>query len=127
MEICSKWKKMMVILMILSTFMYSVYSKITDFDGSLQGIQNKGLPVPYIALLYAMLSQFVGILLIVGSEMKWYSKDPEKNEKYKNWGKALLISFILLTLWYYHNIFTMDNQIGNFVKNVGLMGGVILI
>lgn len=115
------------IFMVLATMMYSSYGKITNFNGTLDGIRKKGLPFPLLALIFAIISQVMGILFVLAGEYRWFSKDKKTNKKIKNGGKVLLISFLVLTLWFYHNIFTMEGQNVNFLKNTGLIGGVMLI
>jgi len=109
------------ILLVLLTFMMSTFNKISNPLKTLEGIEKKGLPFPILALGFAILSQVVGITTILTSEFKLIEK------QYQKYGKISLIIFTILATYFYHNIFTMENQTINFMKNMGLIGGLILI
>jgi putative oxidoreductase len=109
------------IFFLLSIFMMSSVNKVFNFNKTLEGIVKQGLPLPLIALIIAVILQVFGYSTILMSEFKIIDK------KYQNYGKISLIIFTVLTLYYYHNIFTMENQTINFMKNLGLIGGLMLL
>jgi putative oxidoreductase len=109
------------ILFILMIYMYSSSNKILNFTDTLNGIINKGLPLPYIALLFAITSQLVGIIFILLDEFY------KKNDILRYVGKYSLIIFTLLTIYFYHNILVDKTQTTQFLKNMGLIGGLMLI
>ena len=112
--------KRIAIILILGTFIASLNDKIFDFNNSLIGIQNKGIPFPLLALLGAISFQLIGITGITLKELG------NKNY-YLKYSKFFLIVFTLLATYFYHNIFYQENQEINFLKNMGLIGGLLLI
>lgn len=109
------------IVLVLLTFIMSSVNKISNPLKTLSGIEKKGLPLPILALGFAILSQVLGITTILTSEFNLIKKD------YQKYGKISLIIFTILATYFYHNILTMENQTINFMKNMGLIGGLILI
>lgn len=113
--------RIIAIILILLIFIKSLFSKITNFNSTLISIQNKQIPFPVIALLTAIILQSFGIFSILSAEFSLIQ------QKYTLYGKLSLVIFTMLANYFYHNIFTMDNQMNNFLKNMGLIGGILLI
>lgn len=109
------------IILLLSIFIMSSFNKIFSFQNTLNGIENKGLPFPFFALLGAITFQLLGIIGILTNEFKLIKN---KNLKYS---KYLLVVFTLLATYFYHNIFTQENQTINFMKNISIIGGLLII
>lgn len=109
------------IIFLLSIFIMSSFNKVVNFNKTLSGIEKQGLPVPLLALIFAILSQVIGYSTIISSEFNLIDK------KYLLVGKISLIVFTILATYYYHNIFTMENQMINFMKNLGLIGGLMVL
>ena len=109
------------IFMLLFIFMMSSYNKITNFNNTLISIEEKGLPLPLFALLGAISFQFLGISGILIDEFNLI------NSKILKYSKYFLVVFTILATYYYHNIFTMKNQQINFMKNLSIIGGLLLI
>lgn len=71
-----------------------------------------------LAYMVAAIDLFGGILILAGYQTRWAA--------------IVLIGFVVLTLIFAHNFWTMDgparaaNQ-GNFYKNLALIGGLILL
>jgi len=99
----------------------SSFNKITNFNNTLLGIEEKGLPLPFVALIVAISFQLIGIFGILIDELNLINS---KNLKYS---KYFLVVFTILATYYYHNIITMKNQQINFMKNLSIIGGLLLI
>jgi len=111
------------VIFLLSIFMMSLYGKILDIGGLYKGIQNKGLPYPELAVLVAIGFQLIGIILILDNEFNLL-KLRVKNKKI---GKYLLITFTLMTIYFYHNMLIDKSQKISFFKNLSIIGGLLLI
>lgn len=116
--------RQIAILLLINIFITSSYNKITNFNSTVLSIENKGLPFPYFALLGAISFQLIGIIGILSKEFKLIDS---KYDKYLQYSKYFLIIFTLLATYYYHNIFTMENQNINFGKNMSIIGGLLLL
>jgi putative oxidoreductase len=110
------------IIFVLLTFMFSLFNKLSDVKGLYNKISNKKMPFPLIATAFAIISQALGIIILLLNAFEFLD-----DKRIIIFGKTLLIVFTLLATYYYHNIFTMKNQNISFLKNMGLIGGIYLI
>src|ERR1700674_3149647 len=99
-------------------FVLSRFQKLTGFSGVAAGIAGKGLPMPEVlAVLAVVIELGAGLLLVVG----WKAR----------WAAFLLFLFIIPVSLVYHNFWAMDgapaamNKI-HFLKNVSIMGGMLV-
>lgn len=118
--------RQIAILLLVNIFFSSSYNKITNFNSTLIGIEKKGLPFPQLALLGAISFQLIGLIGILLKEFKLVDNS-FKYYKYLQYSKYFLIVFTILATYFYHNIFTMENQNINFGKNMSIIGGLLLI
>lgn len=109
-------------IFVLSIFIMSSFGKIMDKSGTLNSINSKNMPFPQLAYLFAIFSQLIGIIIILLNVFEIYN-----NKNLLNIGKLSIIVFTTLATYYFHNIFTSDNQEISFLKNLGLIGGILLI
>lgn len=101
-------------------FITSGFNKITGFDGTVGYIASKGLPLPQVGAIIAILVELGGgLLLLVGFKARW---------------AALVIAlFTLAAGILFHNYWSMTdaaqitaNRI-NFWKNVAISGGMLMV
>ena len=97
-------------------FLSSSSDKLLNFGKTLDGIKAKGLPFPLLALLFAIISQILGLVLIFSSEFNLFKLDNDMNKISKYCGKYLLIVFTLLATYFYHNMFKDPKQKNHFLK-----------
>ena len=115
------------LILISILFLSSSSNKILNTGNTLSGIKAKGLPFPLLALLFAIISQILGLILIFSSEFNLFKLDNDMNKILKYCGKYLLIIFTLLATYFYHNMFKYPSQKVNFMKNICIIGGLMLI
>lgn len=100
-------------------FVISGFGKITGFEGAAGYIASKGLPVPQLLAIGAIIVELGGgILLIVG----WKAR----------WAAAALLVFTGLAALLFHNYWAVppeqaQNQMIHFMKNVSIMGGMLYV
>jgi uncharacterized membrane protein YphA (DoxX/SURF4 family) len=95
-------------------FLYSGITKIFGFAATEQMMASRGLPVPALLLLGNIVFQIVGgISLLLGYKVRW--------------GAILLILFLIPTTLVFHNFLADPKEITAFLKNLGLIGGLLLI
>jgi putative oxidoreductase len=99
-------------------FITSGFSKITGFEGTVGYIASKGLPLPQIGAIIAIVAELGGgILLAIGYKARWAA--------------LALAIFTLAAAILFHNYWAVEaaqkmaQQI-NFWKNISITGGMLL-
>jgi putative oxidoreductase len=101
-------------------FITSGFGKITGFDGTVGYIASKGLPLPQVGVVIAILCELGGgLLLLVG----WKAR----------WAALALAIFTLAAGILFHNYWALTdaaqvaaNKI-NFWKNITITGGMLMV
>ena len=100
-------------------FITSGWSKITGFEGTVGYIASKGLPLPQIGAIIAILCELGGgLLLVVGFKARWAG--------------LVLAIFTMLAGILFHDFWNADaaakmGQTINFWKNVSITGGMLMV
>jgi len=106
-------------ILIAAIFVLSGFSKITGFDGTVGYIASKGLPMPALGAVAAIIVELGGgILLITG----WKAR----------WAAAAMFVFTLAAAIFFHNFWAVpadqaQNQMIHFMKNISMMGGLLMV
>ncbi|MDB5764563.1 MAG: DoxX family protein [Herminiimonas sp.] len=106
-------------ILIALIFILSGFSKIGGFDGTVGYIASKGLPLPQLAAVGAIIVELGGgILLVLG----WKAR----------WAAAAMLLFTALAALLFHNFWAMppdqaQNQMIHFMKNISMMGGLLYV
>jgi len=105
-------------ILLAAIFIKSGFGKITGFEGTVGYIASKGLPLPQVGAILAIIVELGGgILLAIGFKARW---------------AALAIAiFTLAAGIIFHNYWAVDaaqrmGQEINFWKNVSMTGGLLL-
>ena len=95
-------------------FLKAGISHITGYGGTVEMMSNMGLPIPRILLLFTIIFQILGgLALLLGYKVKI--------------GSILLILFLIPATLVFHNPIGDPNQINDFLKNIGLIGGLLMV
>ncbi len=100
-------------------FVLSGFGKISGFEGTVGYIASKGLPLPQLAAIGAIIVELGGgILLIIG----WKAR----------WAAAAMLVFTALAAVVFHNFWAVppeqaQNQMIHFMKNISMMGGLLFV
>jgi putative oxidoreductase len=106
-------------LMIAAIFVVSGFGKITGFDGTVGYIASKGLPLPQLVAIAAIIVELGGgILLILG----WKTR----------WAAAAMCIFTVVAALIFHNFWAVpaeqaQNQMIHFMKNICMAGGLLYV
>ena len=106
-------------ILIALIFVLSGYGKIAGFEGTVGYIASKGLPLPQLAAIGAIVVELGGgILLIVG----WKAR----------WAAAAMLVFTAFAAFLFHNFWAVppeqaQNQMIHFMKNISMMGALLLV
>ena len=106
-------------ILLAAIFIKSGFGKITGFEGTVGYIASKGLPLPQLGAVLAIVVELGGgILLAIGYKARW---------------AALAIGvFTLVAAIFFHNYWAVEaaqkmaQQI-NFWKNVAITGGMLMV
>ena len=106
-------------LLIAVIFVLSGFNKIGGFEGTVGYIASKGLPLPQLGAILAILVELGGgILLIVG----WKTR----------WAAAVMMLFTVVAAVIFHNYWAAppemaQNQMIHFLKNISMAGGLLYV
>ena len=106
-------------ILIALIFVLSGFSKITGFEGTVGYIASKGLPLPQLAAIGAIIVELGGgILLVLG----WKAR----------WAAAAMMVFTAMAALFFHNFWAMppeqaQNQMIHFMKNISMLGGLLYV
>ncbi len=106
-------------LLIAAIFVFSGFGKITGFDGTVGYIASKGLPLPQLGAIAAIIVELGGgILLILG----WKAR----------LAAAVMLLFTLVAAVIFHNFWAVpvdmaQNQMIHFMKNICMAGGLLYV
>ena len=105
-------------LLLAAIFITSGFGKITGFEGTVGYIASKGLPLPQVAAIIAIIVELGGgILLAIGYKARWAA--------------LALAVFTLVAGILFHNYWAVEaaqkmGQQINFWKNVAMTGGFLM-
>lgn len=106
-------------ILLSSIFLYSFFSKITGWEGTIQFMSAKGIPLPSILIVGAIATEIAGgLALITGYKLKEAG--------------ILLALYLVPTTLIFHNFWAMEGQqfqmqLLSFLKNVSIIGGLLLL
>ena len=106
-------------ILIVAIFIYTGITKLMHFSATAHMIGEKGIPLAALAAAIAILIELGGAILII---IGWQTR------------LAANVQFIYLVFitFMYHNFWAVppqlhDVQLLNFLKNVGIMGGLLFL
>ncbi len=95
-------------------FLKAAVANTLGFQGIVEMMTSRGLPVPPLLLLGNIFCTLVGgICILLGFKARL--------------GAILLIIFLVPTTFVFHNPFTDPNELNAFLKNFGLVGAMLFI
>lgn len=97
-------------------FLYSAFGKITGFSGTQQYMAASGIPQALTGLLLVgaiILELFGGLSVLLGYKARW--------------GAIALILFLIPATLIFHTNFAQPMQLIQFMKNLGLLGGLLMV
>jgi len=106
-------------ILIALIFVLSGFGKISGFEGTVGYIASKGLPLPQLAAIGAILVELGGGLMLV---LGWKAR----------WAAAAMFVFTALAALIFHNFWAVppaeaQNQMIHFMKNISMMGGLLYV
>ncbi|HSI22441.1 MAG TPA: DoxX family protein [Methylophilaceae bacterium] len=119
MNVLNRYGSLIARILIALIFILSGFSKITGFDGTVGYIASKGLPLPQLLAIGAILVELGGGLMLV---LGWKAR----------WAAAAMLIFTALAALIFHNFWAMppdqmQNQMIHFMKNLSIIGGLLYV
>jgi putative oxidoreductase len=106
-------------ILLVLIFITSGFGKITGFEGTVGYIASKGLPLPQLGAIIAIIVEVGGsILLVIGYKARWAA--------------LALAIFTLAAAIFFHNYWAVEaaekmGQQINFWKNISMAGGMLMV
>lgn len=106
-------------ILLAAIFIISGFLKIGGFAGTAGYMASKGLPMPQVLLVLTIALELGGgILIAIGFKARWVA--------------LLFFLWLIPTTLIFHPFWGIDaaqvqNQMNNFLKNVSIMGGMLLL
>lgn len=95
-------------------FIKAGISHILGFSDTVSMMAQQGLPLPSLLLIGTIVFQLLGsISLLLGYKVRI--------------GSILLIIFLIPTTLIFHNFLANPNEVNDFLKNIGLIGGLLMV
>jgi putative oxidoreductase len=113
------WAVLFGRVLLAAMFVISGYGKIAGFEGTAGYIADKGLPLPQVLAAFAILIELGGGLAIL---LGWKTR----------WAALAVAVFLIVITPIFHAYWAaapaeMMGQEINFMKNVSILGGVLLL
>ncbi|MDG2423829.1 MAG: DoxX family protein [Phycisphaerales bacterium] len=101
-------------ILLAAIFLWSAIKDIRGFEATAKMMGEKGIPIPSIFLLGAIVFLLLGsIAIILGIKARW--------------GAVLLILFLIPTTVIFHSPNGDEVQFIHFMKNLALIGGLCMV
>ncbi|HZV99424.1 MAG TPA: DoxX family protein [Methylophilaceae bacterium] len=106
-------------ILIALIFVLAGSGKITSFEGTVGYIASKGLPLPQLLAIGAILIELGGGLMLI---LNWKAR----------WAATAMLLFTALAALIFHNFWAVppdqaQNQMIHFMKNLSIMGGLLYV
>jgi putative oxidoreductase len=95
-------------------FLISGIKAAMDFPSFLSLVDARNLPYPEYLAMIALGFKIIGGISLTGNI-------------YVGWGRWLLIIFTIIATGLFHNPVLDPMQLNNFLKNMGIIGGLLLV
>lgn len=106
-------------ILIALIFIFAGFGKITGFEGTVGYIASKGLPLPQLGAIGAIIVELGGgIMLLLG----WKTR----------WAAAAIMIFTAMAALFFHDFWAVppdqaQGQMIHFMKNMSIMGGLLFV
>lgn len=114
-------------ILLLSIFLLSGISKIKNFKGTVSGFKNVFFPKKLPNFIYNLIIFLVIVLEILGPIIIIYNSQTYNLPELSYYSSISLAIFTLLATYLYHNPMTQKGQFYYFMKNVSIIGGLLIL
>tara|TARA_B100000902_G_scaffold397358_1_gene460926 strand:- start:6569 stop:6946 length:378 start_codon:yes stop_codon:yes gene_type:complete len=114
-------------ILLLLIFFLSGISKIKNFKGTVSGFKNVFFPKKLPNFIYNLIIFLVIVLEILGPIIIIYNSQTYNLPELSYYSSISLAIFTLLATYLYHNPMTQKGQFYYFMKNVSIIGGLLIL
>ncbi len=101
-------------ILLVLIFLKSGVGKIENFQGTAQSMASHGMPYTNFFLIGAIFFELVGSITVI---LGYFAR----------FGAVLLLIFLIPTTLIFHNIFKDPQMMIQFMKNVSMFGGLLVL
>jgi putative oxidoreductase len=118
-DVQKDWAALLGRILLAGMFVFSGYGKIAGFAGTASNIASKGLPMPEVLAVIAILIEVgAGLAILFGWKARWAAL-------------AFMVFLVVITP-IFHNFWAVPPELVaaqkiNFMKNVSIFGGMMLL
>ena len=114
-------------ILLLLIFFLSGISKIKNFKGTVSGFKNAFFLKKLPNFIYSLIIFLVIVLEILGPIIIIYNSQTYNLPELSYYSSISLAIFTLLATYLYHNPMTQKGQFYYFMKNVSIIGGLLIL
>jgi|TARA_B110001450_G_scaffold252039_1_gene273066 putative oxidoreductase len=114
-------------ILLLQIFFLSGISKIKNFKESVSGFKNVFFSKKLPNFIYNLILFLVIVLEILGPIIILYNSQTNNLTELSYYSSISLAIFTLLATYFYHNPITQKGQFYYFMKNVAIIGGLLVL
>jgi putative oxidoreductase len=101
-------------ILLVLIFLQAGIGKIENFEGTAQYMASHGMPYTNFFLVGAIFFELVGSITVIAGY-------------FARFGALLLVIFLIPTTLIFHNIFVDPKMMVQFMKNVSMFGGCLIL
>lgn len=103
--------------LLTSLFFVSAFKTLFfSFPSFVSAIDAKNIPLPFYTAIFVLLLKFLASFFILFG-----------SSSLRSFGVFLLVSFTLLTIFFFHNAFLDPSQFNHMFKNISIIGGLLAL
>lgn len=114
-------------ILLLLIFFLSGISKLKNFKGTVSGFKNVFFLKKMPNFIYNLIIFLVIVLEILGPIIILYNSQTNNFSKLSYYSSISLAIFTLIATYLYHNPMTQKGQFYYFMKNVSIIGGLLVL
>tara|TARA_B000000475_G_scaffold272191_1_gene272425 strand:- start:253 stop:630 length:378 start_codon:yes stop_codon:yes gene_type:complete len=114
-------------ILLLLIFFLSGISKIKNFKGTVSGFKNVFFLKKMPNFIYNLIIFLVIVLEILGPIIILYNSQTNNFTELSYYSSISLAIFTLIATYLYHNPMTQKGQFYYFMKNVSIIGGLLVL
>ena len=114
-------------ILLLSIFFLSGINKIKDFKGTVSGFKKVFLEKKLPNFIYNLIIFLVIVLEILAPIIIIYNSQTNSLSQLANYSSISLAIFSILATYLYHNPITQKGQLFYFMKNISIIGGLLVV
>ena len=114
-------------ILLLSIFLLSGISKIKNFKGTVSGFKNVFFSKKLPNFIYNLIIFLAIVLEILAPIIIIYNSQTNNLSQLAHYSSISLAIFTIIATYLYHNLITQKGQFYYFMKNLSIIGGLLVV